>query len=282
MPTKGEIRKYLTFPMLLIGSGSFFGVIGWMGLAQAADSIIFTVGSSLLSFSGSAATLCGLMSLEITPSKKKINKQKLDIIKHIKLHYPNYIISTEKQKKKYKELYGQLREIRIFCNEFRQEVRSLQTQLVNLDKHLQEKLKDNSPLIDDDSADGIAKKILWSERQIQLSQIKDNLEKLSVFLTNAELEKYRVELTQICGGLRHLDIGIDSYRNLMILCNQPDVNFEKISVAQQKVERAENKKNRQEKRIEEFRVEMETKCETAKVELSLFQQQIEDFMAYDE
>ena len=112
MDRKTDIRKYLTYPMLLIGSGSFFGVIGWMGLANAAESLIFLIGSSLLSLTGSMTTLCGLMSLErFPPSKRKIRQLKIDTSKHLKLHYPTYIIEVDKVKRKYKELYDQLQSI---------------------------------------------------------------------------------------------------------------------------------------------------------------------------
>ena len=279
MDTKSEIRKYLSFPMILIGSGSFVGVIGWLGLAQAAESIIFFIGSMLLSFSGSMATLCGLMSLERTaPNKQKVSKLKLEIIKNIKIRYPSYIITLEKLKQKYQELYNNLPEIRTYCIEFRQDVRNLRLRLVSLEKGLQEKLKDNSPVIDNDSADGIAKKLLWSEKQIQLIGYNDISEKLAEFFTTVDLERYRVELSNINGGLKQLEQGIKYYRELMIICNQPNVNYENILNRKQNVDKVDNLLTRHENRLAELEAEMDTKCEEAKVELSLFQQQLDDFI----
>ncbi len=275
---KGEITKYLSFPMILIGSGSFFGVIGWLGLAQAAESIIFFIGAMLLSFSGSMATLCGLMSLErLAPSKQKVRKLKTEISKYIKIQYPTYIIQVEKQKQKYQELYRKLPEIRSYCEEFRQDIRNLRLRLSNLEKRLQEKLKNYAPVIDNDSADGIAKKILWSEKQIQLTQFNDSLEKLSRFIITADIERYRGELTHINSGLTQLDQGINHYRELMILCNRSDADYDKIISAKQKVDKADNLIIRQENRLQELRTEMATKSESAKMELSLFQEQLDEF-----
>ena len=280
---KGEITKYLSFPMVLIGSGSFFGVIGWLGLAQAAESIIFFIGSMLLSFSGSMAALCGLMSLErLAPSKQKVRKLKTEISKYIKIQYPTFIIQVEKQKQKYQELYRKLPEIRNYCEEFRQDIRNLRLRLSNLEKRLQEKLKNYAPVIDNDSADGIAKKILWSEKQIQLTQFNDSLEKLSRFIITADIERYRGELTHINSGLTQLDQGINHYRELMILCNRSDADYDKIISAKQKVDKADNLIIRQENRLQELGMEMNTKSESAKMELSLFQEQLDEFKAEDD
>ncbi len=274
---KGEIKKYLSFPMVLIGSGSFVGVIGWLGLAQAAESILFFAGSALLSFSGSMATLCGLMSLErIAPSKLKVRKLKSDISKNIKIQYPTYILNVEKLKQKYQELYGKLPEIRTDCENFRQDIRNQRSKLVNLQKQLQENLKNHAPVIDNDSVDGIAKKILWSEKEIQLTELNDVLEKLTDFFTGADLERYRAELTHISGGLTLLDQGIRDYRELMLVCNRSDLNYENIIKAKQKVDKVDTLMALQEKRLEELRTEIEIKCEEAKMELSFFQQQLDD------
>ena len=280
---KDEIKKYLSFPMVLIGSGSFVGVIGWLGLAQTAESILFFVGSMLLSFSGSMATLCGLMSLErIAPSKLKVRKMKSDISKNIKIQYPTYILNVEKLKQKYQELHGKLPDIRTDCENFRQAIRNQRSSLVNLQKQLQENLKNHASVIDNDSADGIAKKILWSEKEIQLTELNDTLEKLSVFFTGADLERYRVELTYISGGLAQLDQGIRDYRKLMILCNSADANYENITKVKQKVDKVDTLMVLQEKRLEELGTEMNTKCEEAKIELSLFQEQLDAIQIDDE
>ncbi|MCY4402350.1 MAG: hypothetical protein OXD54_07235 [Candidatus Poribacteria bacterium] len=283
MENRGEIKKYISLPMFLIGGGSFFGVIGWMGLAQAAESVIFTVGSSLLSFSGSMTTLFGLMSLErIAPSKNKVRKLKLEIIKHIKLQYPTYIITLENLKQIYSELFVTSREIRDYCNEYRQTIRKLRSELEKLEKHLQETLKDNSALMENDSAEGIAKKLLWSEKQIQLTSYKEELEKLADSFTSKDIEQYRVELSHIKGGLKRLERGIKNYRELMILCNQNNTKYDMIIDENQKVERMDQLLINQEKRLEDLGLEMETKCEEAKVELSEFIQQLNTLIEDDE
>ena len=280
---KAEITKYLSFPMLLIGSGSFVGVIGWLGLAQAAESILFFAGSALLSFSGSMATLCGLMSLERTsPNPTKLRKLKFETSKNLKIQYPTFIIKVEKLKQKYQELHGKLPKIRTYCDDFRQEIRNHRSELANLDKQLQTHLKNHAAVIDDNTPDGIAKKILWSEKQILLTELNEALKKLSDLLTGADLERYRVELTHISGGLTLLDQGIRYYRKLMILCNRSDANYDNIISMQQKVDKMDSLIIQQQTRLQQLETEIEAKFEEAKMELALFQEQLDDFQVDDE
>ncbi len=278
MDTKTEIKKYLSYPMLLIGSGSFFGVIGWMGLANATESILFFIGSSLLSLTGSMTTLCGLMSLErFPPSKQKIRQLKFDISKHLKIHYPTYIIEVEKFKQKYKELHEQLRSIRTYFEAYRQEVRSLQSELTLIEKQLQQNLKDNAPIIDNDSADAIAKKLLWSEKQIQLAELSELFEKFTQSFLSIDLERYRDELTYISGSLIQLERGIEYYRELMILCSQSYSNYDNIINAKQRVEKVDSLLSQQEKKLAELELKMDTKREEVRFELSQFREMFDDF-----
>ncbi len=278
MDTKSEIKKYLSYPMLLIGSGSFFGVIGWLGLANAAESLIFFLGSSLLSLTGSMTTLCGLMSLErFPPSKQKFRKLKSDIAMHLKMHYPTYIIEVEKSKQKYKELYEQLRSIRTYFEVYRQDVRNLRSELTLIEKQLQQNLKDNAPIIDNDSADAIAKKLLWSEKQIQLAELSEQFDKFTQSFSSIDLERYRDDLTYISGDQIQLEQGIEYYRELMILCSQSSTKYDKIITAKKRVEKVDSLISRQEKRLLDLESAMDTKCEEVKFELSHFRERFEDF-----
>ena len=278
MEAKGEIRKFFSLPMVLIGSGSFVSIIGWLGLAQAAGGIIFLIGSILLSFSGSMAILCGLMSLERPPpSPTKLRKLKIETSRNLKIQYPSFILKVEKLKEKNQALYNKLPNLRSYYIQYREDTRNMKSVLVNLDKQLQENLKNHAPIIDSDSADGIAKKILWSEKQIQLTQMNDSFEKLSGLLTTTDLEKYRVALSYISAGLSQLDQGIEYYRELMILCNMKDSEYDNINSIQQKVDRTNELMAQQETRIQNLETEMVTKFEEAKLELSLFQKQLDDF-----
>ena len=266
MDTKSEIKKYLSYPMLLIGSGSFFGVIGWLGLANAAESLIFFLGSSLLSLTGSMTTLCGLMSLErFPPSKQKFRKLKSDIATHLKMHYPTYIIEVEKSKQKYKELYEQLRSIRTYFEAYRQDVRNLRSELTLIE------------IIDNDSADAIAKKLLWSEKQIQLAELSEQFDKFTQSFSSIDLERYRDDLTYISGDQIQLEQGMEYYRELMILCSQSSTKYDKIITAKKRVEKVDSLISCQEKRLLDLESAMDTKCEEIKFELSHFRERFDDF-----
>ncbi len=281
MDTKSEIRKYLSYPMLLIGSGSFFGVIGWMGLAHAAESLIFFIGSSLLSLTGSMTTLCGLMSLErFPPSKQKIRQLKTDTSKHLKIHYPTYIIEVDKAKEKYNELIEQLQSIRTYYEAYRQEVRHLRSELTHIDKDLQQNLKDNAPIIDNDSADAIARKLLWSDKQIQLAELNEQFEKLTQSFSSIDLEQYRDKLTYVSRDLKQLEHGIEYYRELLILCSESNTKYDNFINAKRKVEKVDRLNIHVKKRLVDLELEMETKCEEVKVELFLFRERLDNFKNY--
>ena len=54
--------------------------------------------------------------------------------------------------------------LRTYHEAYRHEVRNLRTELSHIDTQLQLNLKNNTPIIDNDSADAIARKLLWSEK----------------------------------------------------------------------------------------------------------------------
>ena len=277
MDTKNGITKYLSFPMALIGSGSFVGIIGWMGVAHAAESIIFFIGSSLLSFSGSMATLCGLMSLErLSPSKNKLRKIKLDISKDLKIQYPSYILQVEELKQKYQLLYNKLPELRIYYQEYRDDIRNIKATLATLEKQLQDNLKNNALEIDN-SADGIAKKILWSEKQIQLNQMSETFNSFSQIFTTIDLEHYRSELSKINIRLSQLERGIDNYRKLMILSHKKDTDYDTIVSFKQKIEKTNDLMGKYGTHMQELEEEMNAKYVETKTELSLFKDELKVF-----
>lgn len=280
MTTKTELKKYLTFPVFLISSGSFVGLLGWWGLAQTSAEFIFFVGSMLLSLSGSIAALWGLMTLERTePSPTKIRRLKNNISKDLKIQYPSYILQVEKLKRKTDELHNQLPYYRSYFENFKNNIRQLRTELINLEEQLQNNLRKNAPIIDDDSAEGIAKKILWSEKQIYLTQLSDSLEDLSEFLTSSDLDKYRVELANMKGRISQLERGTDLYRELMMLCHKADSEYDNVLTLKQKVDDINNLMSRQTPKFDDLENMIERKYEESKMELSHFRNQIDKFQA---
>lgn len=278
MTTKTEFKKYLTFPVFLISSGSFVGLVGWWGLAQTAGGIIFFVGSMLLSLSGSVTALWGLMSLERTePSPLKIRRLKNSIIKDLKIQYPSYILQVENLKRKTEELHNQLPYYRSYFENFKNNIRQLRTELISLEEQLQNNLRKNAPVIDNDSAEGIAKKILWSEKQIYLTQLGDSLEDLSEFLTSSDLDKYRVELANMNGRISQLERGTDLYRELMMLCHKADSEYDNVLTLKQKVDDINNLMSRQKPKLGDLENMIERKYEESKMEFSDFRKQIDKF-----
>ena len=276
--TDTTIKKFLTFPVFLISSGSFVGLIGWWGLAQTASGIIFFIGSMLLSLSGSITTLWGLLSLERTePSPFKIRKLKEKILKDLKIEYPSYILKVENLTQKQAELSNKFPFYRSFYENFRDNRRQLQTELNNLEKQLENKLRQNAATIDHDSAEGIAEKILWSEKQIYLTQLNETLETLTDLFTSSDVEQYRHELTRLKGRITQLEHGTDMYRELMILCNKDDAEYDNIQQIKQKVDDLSDLMSHQEPKLQELETWIETKYEEAKKELSQFRKQITDF-----
>ena len=213
------------------------------------------------------------------PSPIKLRKLKSDISKNLKIQYPTYILQVEKLKQKYRELHSKLPEFRDHYEDFRDNIRNLRSVLVNLEIQLKENLRNHASAIDSDSPDGIAKKILWSEKQIQLTQLNETLEKLFGFLTTADLERYRITLTQVSGGFSQLDRGIEFYHDLMVLCHKPDDNHDNVISVKQKVDKVNSLMAQQETRLQELETAIDVKYEETKIELSLFQEQLDEFQA---
>ena len=278
MLTDTAIKKFLTFPVFLISSGSFVGLIGWWGLAQTASSIIFFIGSMLLSLSGSITTLWGLLSLERTePSPFKIRKLKEKILKDLKIAYPSYILNVENLTQKQTELSNKFPFYRSFYENFRNNRRQLRTTLKNLEKQLENKLRQNAANIDHDSAEGIAEKILWSEKQIYLTQLNETLNTLTDLFTSYDVEQYRHELTRLKRRITQLEHGTDMYRELMILCNKDDAEYDNIQQIKQKVDDLSDLMSHQEPKLQELETWIETKYKESKMELSQFRKQITEF-----
>ena len=278
MTTNADFKKYLSFPVFLISSGSFVGLVGWWGLAQSAGGIIFFIGSMLLSLSGSITTLWGLMTLERTePSPSKIRKLKHGIAKDLKIQYPSYILQVENLRRKTDELHNKLPYYRSHFENFRHNIRQMGTDLANLEKQLENNLRKNASTIDNDSAEGIAKKILWSEKQIYLSQLYEVLDELSKFFTSSDLEKYRVEITNMNGRFSQLERGTDLYRELMILCHKADSDYDDVIVHKQRVDDINDLMSRQKPKLSALENMIEAKYEESKMELLHLQKQINEF-----
>lgn len=274
-----EITKYVTFPTTLIGTGSFFGIIGWWGLAQAAGSILLFSGSMLLSLSGSIATLVGLLSLEKTkPNKQRVRKIKSLIANDIKIQYPNYILQVEYIKQQHQTLYDRMSTIWEYRESFKLNILQLRIQLEELQRKLQENLKKNTPIQTDDSVDDIAQKILWSEKEIELSEYQENLDTLSNYLTTSDVTGFRDDLSQISRSLKQLENGIGYYRDLLLFCSQEEEdNYDQILDVKEKVEKTDTLISQQSTRLEELKTKMYTKQEQAEIELSRFQNQLIEF-----
>ena len=279
MESKNEITRYMTLPTTLIGTGSFFGILGWWGLAQAAGSILLFSGSMLLSLSGSIATLVGLLTLEKTkPNKQKVRKIKSLIANDIKIQYPNYILQVEYMKQQHQTLYDKMSAIWEYSESFKLNVLQLKTQLEELQRNLQENLKRNTPEWKDDSVDDIAQKILWSEKEIELSEYQESLNTLSNYLTTSDLDGFRDELYHISRSLKQLENGIAYYRDLLLFCSQEEEdNYDQILDVKEKVEKTDTLISQQNTRLVELGNKMNTKHEQAEIELTNFQSQLSDF-----
>lgn len=284
MESKNEITRYMTLPTTLIGTGSFFGILGWWGLAQAAGSILLFSGSMLLSLSGSIATLVGLLTLEKTkPNKQKVRKIKSLIANDIKIQYPNYILQVEYMKQQHQTLYDKMSAIWEYSESFKLNILQLKTQLEELQRNLQENLKRNTPERKDDSVDDIAQKILWSEKEIELSEYQESLNTLSNYLTTSDLDGFRDELYHISRSLKQLENGIAYYRDLLLFCSQEEEdNYDQILDVKEKVEKTDTLISQQNTRLIELANKMNTKYEQAEIELTNFQNQLIEFQVVND
>jgi predicted nucleic acid-binding Zn-ribbon protein len=281
MSTKIKIEPYLSNPIFALVTGLLLVGFGFFAMRIAADDLLFFILVWVLTICGFSATVYGFMGIVEGKRKwiKGNSKEVRSLSQSLKVRYPTYILKVHKLKEKYETLHEKFPEVRAHSEEFKRRIKVFQAGLVELETQLHDNLQKQAPVMDNDNVDGIAKKVLWSNKQIALTQLKTALKALEDSESPIVPESYRGVLNRIHGNFKRLDGGVTLYHELLTACTSETAAFEAILALKQEVEELDALLSQHETELQELETDTQTRYELSEVALSMFQERFEEFKA---
>ena len=283
MSAKIKIEPYLSSPIFALVVGLFLGGFGLFAMRVAADDTLFYVLTWILTICGLSAAVYGFMGMLEGKQVRKLTKSHLrevrTLAQSLKVRYPTYILKVHKLKEKYKSLHEEFPEVRRHSEQFKSRIKVFQAGLAELETQLHDNLQKHAPIMDNDNVDGVAKKILWSNRQIELTQLNTALKALEDSESPIVPENYRSVLNRIHGDFKTLDGGVPLYHELLTVCTSKPAAFEAILALKQEVEEIDALLSQRETELQNLETDTQTQYELSKMALSMFQERFEAFKA---
>ena len=283
MSAKIKIEPYLSSPIFALVVGLFLGGFGLFAMRVAADDTLFYVLTWILTICGLSAAVYGFMGMLEGKQVRKLTKSHLrevrTLAQTLKVRYPTYILKVHKLKEKYKSLHEEFPEVRRHSEQFKSRIKVFQAGLAELETQLHDNLQKHAPVMDNDNVDGVAKKILWSNRQIELTQLNTALKALEDSESPIVPENYRSVLNRIHGDFKTLDGGVPLYHELLTVCTSKPAVFEAILALKQEVEEIDALLSQRETELQNLETDTQTRYELSKMALSMFQERFEAFKA---
>ena len=281
MSTKIKIEPYLSNPIFALVVGLLLVGFGFFAMRIAADDLLFFILVWILTVCGFSAAVYGFMGIVEGKRKwTKGNSQEVrSLFQRLKVCYPTYILKVHKLKEKYETLHEKFPEVRVHSEEFKRRIKAFQAGLIELETQLHDNLQKHAPVMDNDNVDGVAKKVLWSNRQIELTQLNTALKALEDSESPIVPESYRGVLNRIHGNFKRLDGGVTLYHELLTACTSETAAFEAILALKQEVEELDALLSQHETELQELETDTQTRYELSEVALSMFQERFEAFKA---
>ena len=284
MSTKIRIEPYLSCPISHLIVGLLLGGFGLLAIRVAVDDGVFQIlASILLTLCGLSAAVYGFIGiLEGKPVRKltRSDWQEIQTLSQsLKVRYPTYILKVHKLKEKHDALHEQFPEVRRYSEAFKRRIKAFQAELVALETQLHDNLQKHAPVIDSDNVDGVAKKIIWSDKQIQLTQLGTTLKTLAASENPMVPEHYRGVLNQIHHDFKRLDGGVPLYHDLLTACTSETKGFDAILGLKQEVEEIDALISHHETELLKLETDTQTQYEMSEMALSMFQERFETFKA---
>ena len=284
MSIKIRIEPYLTCPISQLVAGLLLGGFGFLAIRVAMDDGLFQILASIL------LTLCGLSTavygfigvLEGKPVRKLTKsdlREMRSLAQSLKVRYPTHILKVHKLKEKHEALHEKFPEVRVYAEEFKRRIKVFQAELIGLETRLHDNLQKHAPIIDNDNVDGVAKKILWSDKQIQLTQLDTTLKTIAETENPMIPEHYRGVLNQIRHDFKRLDSGVTLYHELLTACTSEIAVLDAVLELKQKVEEVDALISQHEAELLKLETDTQTRYELSEVALSMFQERFETFKA---
>ncbi len=271
------LEDYLSSPIFLLVVGLLLGGFGLLAMSAAAGLAMLL---TLFGFSVAAYGLVGtLEGKQIRTLTKKELHAVRELAQNLKVHYPTYILKVQKLKEKYEALHEKSDEIRTQSEEFKTSIKALQTGLAELETQLHNNLQKHATIIDNDNVDGIAKKIIWSDQQLELTQLETVLKTLAETETPIVPDDYRSVLRRIHKDFKRLDDGVTLYHELLTTCTKETEAFDTIQALKEEVEGIDALIVAHETELLKLETDTQTRYEMSKMALSMFQERFDEFKA---
>lgn len=275
------VEDYLLSPGLLLAVGLLLGSWGLVALSAAGDDTLFQFLGVILTILGFSVAAYGLMgTLEGKPTKtltKKELEKVRELSQNLKVRYPTYILQVHKLKERHETLHEKFQEVRTHSEEFKERIRAFQTDLTALETQLHDNLQKHAPIMNNDSVDGVAKKILWSEKQLELTQLETTLKTLAETESPTVPEDYRSGLNRIRKDFKKLDSGVTLYHELLTACTKETDAFDTVETLKTAVEEIDVLTSQHEAELLKLETDTQTRYELSKMAISMFEERFRAF-----
>lgn len=283
MSTKIRIEPYLSSPIFALVVGLFLGGFGFFARRVVVSGTLFYVLTWILTFCGLSIAVYGFMGMLEGKQFKKLIRSDLRkmraLSQDLKVRYPTYILKVHKLKETHENLHEKFPEVRAYSEEFKHRIKAFQAELVELETQLHDNLQKHAPIMDSDNVDGVAKKILWSDQQIQLTQLGSTLKTLAETERPVVPENYRSVLNRIHHDFKRLDGGVTLYHESLTACTSETAAFDTVLALKQEVEGVDALLSQHEAELQKLETDTQTQYEMSKMALSIFQERFEEFKA---
>lgn len=277
------VEDYLTSPIFLLVIGLLLGGFGLFAMWSAADDSLFYILVLVLTIFGFSVAAYGLMGILEDKHPRKLTKSERQEVRalsqSLKVRYPTYTLKVHKLKEKHEMLHEKFPEVRSYAEEFKHQLRAFESGLAELETQLHDNLKKHAPVIDTDNVDGVAKKIVWSDKQLELTQLGTALKTLAETESPVVPENYRSVLSQIRKDFKKLDGGITLYHELLTTCTRETESYDVIQALKEEVEGIDALIAEHEAELQRLETSTLTQYEMSKMALSMFQERFDQFKA---
>lgn len=277
------VEDYLSTPVFPLVVGLLLGGFGLLAMVTAGDGTLIRSLALSLTILGFSVAAYGLMATiegkPIRPLTKRELQAVRELSQNLKVHYPTYVLKVHKLKEKHEVLHEKMSEIRTYSEEFKARIKAFQTGLTELETQLHDNLQKHAPIMDNDSVDGVAKKILWSEKQLELTQLETSVKTLVETESPPVPEDYRSVLNRIRKDFKKLDGGVTLYHELLTACTRETDSFDAIEALKTEVEEIYALTSQHEAELLKLETDTQTRHELSKMALSIFEERFRAFKA---
>ena len=281
------IRKtaedYLFSPFFALVVGLLVGGLGLLAMSTSGGAPLFIILALTLMLFGFATASYGFAAImeekKVRALTKNEQKKVHALSQSLKVRYPTYTLKVHKLKEKHEMLHEKFPEVRSYAEEFNQHLKMFQSGLTELETQLHDNLRKHAPVIDDDTVDGVAKKIIWSDKQLALTQLGTALKTLAETESPVVPENYRSVLSRIHKDFKKLDSGVTLYHELLTACTRETDTFEVIQTLKEEVEAIDALIAQHEAELQGLETSTLTQYEMSKIALSIFQERFDEFKA---